>query len=601
MKRKKERFNYPDLKLTEARITVASYQTNIALALRRGDQETALKCRLRLVRSKDARVLALYRVITNTGYKSAGYKDKKPTKNVEYIALVDKLWQVVKKPNIYKAKPLRRIYLPKPKGGKRPISIPTYFDRSLQGLYKLALDVWAEETADKHSYGFKPYRSHMWASHAVWLLRNRKGFRGPYNYVLNLDIQKCFDSISHEWMLDNIPFIPRHILLQWFKSGYVELNNLKDETQETTGVPQGGLISPTLCNMVLDGLGQIIEQKMEGNARLVRFADDAVVLCETEKAANIIKEVIIEFLNPRGLKLNLGKTYISQLSLGESFEFVGFRFYLNNVTGRFLYDIPPYKMENIKSKINLEMKTVKNLPNLFLKTNQLIRGFCYAHNKANTKRQLRELAFWLNKRMYQRLFSFYSSKPGQNMLKEKYEKADTQGRLSKNCIMRAIKDFHTTRIKRSNKRSNLQLCIGRRFKGVKKLIPLFHPGHVKVSGGSIITGMNAYHPDDQQKLMVCASRYLMDVRKFALMKSEYVCGVCKCDLLKGNTNWEIHHICPKFLKGAYNKNNIIALCKECHLNVTNEVKSRNLEQITLYITQGVLDEKVQIWAKRTTD
>jgi hypothetical protein len=76
----KEKFSYPGITLVEARIKVASYQTNIALALRRGDQETALKSSLRLVRSKAARILAVHRVITNKGYRSAGYKDKKPTK-----------------------------------------------------------------------------------------------------------------------------------------------------------------------------------------------------------------------------------------------------------------------------------------------------------------------------------------------------------------------------------------------------------------------------------------------------------------------------------------------------------------------------------------
>jgi len=598
----REPFNYPGIKIVQARLRVASLQTNIALALRRGDQETALKCSLRLVRSKHARVLAVYRVITNKGYRSAGYKDLKPTRNNDYIQLVYRLWEVVKQPNSYKAKPLRRVYFPKPKGGVRPISIPTYFDRSLQGLYKLALDVWAEESADKHSYGFRPYRNPMWAAHAVWLLRNRQSYiRGKYDYVLNLDIRKCFDTISHDWMMEHIPFIPKHILKEWFKSGYIELDNLEAGIQETTGVPQGGMISPTLCNMVLDGMEKAIEAKMGRNARLIRFADDAVVLCESTEAANIIKGALQRFLDPRGLTLSPEKTSVTCLSKGESFEFVGFRFYTNNVTGSFLYDIPPHKMNRIKAKVNLAMKKTKNLPSLFIKVNQIVRGFCYAHDKANTKRDFRDLAFWLNKRMYSYLFQFYKKKAGQQIIASVLgTKGRTRkGHISKNSIMHIIKILHTFREKRSNNRSNLNLGIGRRFKGVKKRIMFFQPGYVPVAGGSTSTGLNAFHPEDQQKLMITASRYLKDVRKAALIKSGYICGVCGCDLLNGETSWEVHHIHPKFLKGAYSKKNIIALCKECHLDVTNAVKSRNIGQIEKYITQQVLDWNVLIWAKQT--
>lgn len=598
----KEKFVYPEQGLVEARVKVASLQTNIALALRRGDQETALKSSLRLVRSKAARVLAVHRVITNKGYRSAGYKDKKPIKNVEYIHLVDSLWQVVKKPNSYRAKPLRRIYVPKPKGGLRPISIPTYFDRALQGLYKLALDVWAEETADKHSYGFRPYRSPLWAAHAVWLLRHRQNeLKGPYMYVLNLDIQKCFDSISHDWMMEHIPFIPKHVLKEWFKSGYVELNNLEAGIQETTGVPQGGMISPTLCNMVLDGMEEATAKEMGRNARLVRFADDAVILCDSVDDAHKLKSIIQRFLDPRGLKLSEEKTSVTSLGEGESFEFVGFRFYRNNTTGKFLYDIPPKKIDRVKAKINLVMKNTKNLVSLFIKVNQIIRGFCYAHDKANTKKDFRDLAFWLNKRMYTRLFQFYRSKPGQKFIFKLFGKEilTSKGHLSKSGIMFAINKLHTIRIKRSNNRSHLQLCIGRRFKDVKKLIPLFNPAIVKVSGGSISTGLNAYHPEDQQKLIITASRYLRDIRKVALQKTKFRCGLCNCDLLTEEIPWEIHHICPKFLKGAYSKKNIIALCKECHLEVTNTVKARDLSEIETLITQGVLHEKVYMWASGT--
>lgn len=561
--------------------------------------ELAERLATALTRSKEARILAVYRVVTNKGYRSKGYKDRKPTTNEEFIQLVDRLWQIVKKPSSYKATPLRRLYFPKPKGGLRPISIPTYFDRCLQALYKLALDVWAEEKADQHSYGFRPYRNPGWAAKAVWLLRNRKGFKGPYKYVLELDIQKCFDTMSHSWMMENIPFIPRPILQGWLKSGYIELDNLAAGVQETTGIPQGGVISPTIANIVLDGMEKAV-YSIDKSARLIRYADDAIVLCDSQELAQSIMKSIQVFLNPRGLIISKDKTKITNIS-EESFIFVGFRFYDRN--GKFYYDIPEAKLAKIKAKVSKVLKTTTDLKSMFIKTNQIIRGFCYAHADANTSAQLRSLGFWLNKRVYTSLFQYYKTKAGQHIIRQvlgdKRKNRKKRSNISKNDISLVIKRIHKQRILRTKGRSNIALVISRRTKGVYKRIPLFNCGHVKIGGGSFVSGKSAYHPDDIPLIQRSANIYLRGIREIALKKTGGKCGLCECILLSGEIPWEVHHVTPRFLKGTLSKKNVLPLCKECHLGVTNAVKSRDIDAIKAYVDQNILGSEVITWASQS--
>nr|YP_009492218.1 Group II intron reverse transcriptase/maturase [Pseudopediastrum sp. CL0201VA]AWI68885.1 Group II intron reverse transcriptase/maturase [Pseudopediastrum sp. CL0201VA] len=241
--------------------------------------------------------------------------------------------------------------------------------------------------------------------------------------------------MSHTWMMENIPFIPRPILQSWLKSGYIELDNLAAGVQETTGIPQGGVISPTIANMVLDGMEKAV-YSIDKGARLIRYADDAIVLCDSHELAQSIKKSIQLFLNPRGLIISNEKTKITNIV--ESFIFVGFRFYDRN--GKFYYDIPPAKLAKIKAKVSKVLRTTTDLKSMFIKTNQIIRGFCYAHADANTSAQLRDLGYWLNKRVYTALFQYYKTKAGQTIIKqvlqirERFERNDQRFPKMISCL-----------------------------------------------------------------------------------------------------------------------------------------------------------------------
>ena len=250
-KKKREIFKYKNYSIKDLRTYVLEIQEKIAVDLRNGDIKNAQTKIKSLLRSDKARAYAVYLTISSPGAKSKGLSPKRPISNSEYENLIKELWQIIKKPNSYKASPLSRTLIPKAnKSGFRPISVPSYIDRALQNLFRFILEIIQEETADPNSFGFRPFRSPGWAAKSImlniWTALNRKGYGCP-NKVILFDIAKCFDSIDHDFILKNIgtfqykgqslELIPNKILAEWLKCGFI-LKNDSIINKTNAGVPE---------------------------------------------------------------------------------------------------------------------------------------------------------------------------------------------------------------------------------------------------------------------------------------------------------------------------------------------------------------------------
>lgn len=197
-------------------------------------------------------------------------------------------------------------------------------DRAMQALYLLALEPVSETTADRNRYGFRPIRSTADAIEQCFVNLSRKS---SAEWVLEGDIKGCFDNISHDWLLANVP-LDKQVLRRWLKAGYLESGSL---FATGAGTPQGGIISPVLANMALDGLEAVLEAQFgqkntkasyKTKVNYVRYADDFVITgISKELLENEVKPLVEAFMAERGLTLSAEKTLITHVDDG--FDFLG--------------------------------------------------------------------------------------------------------------------------------------------------------------------------------------------------------------------------------------------------------------------------------------
>jgi RNA-directed DNA polymerase len=194
----------------------------------------------------------------------------------------------------------------------------------MQALYLQALDPVAECVADRNSYGFRKERSCADAIEQCFCVLS-KG-RSP-QWVLEGDIKACFDRIDHDWLLDHVPLWDKAMVRKWLKAGYLEKQMLY-ATEE--GTPQGGIISPVLANLTLDGLEALLRARYpagtlaskRAQVNLVRYADDFVITGRSkELLEQEVKPLVEAFLSQRGLELSQEKTLITHIQQG--FDFLG--------------------------------------------------------------------------------------------------------------------------------------------------------------------------------------------------------------------------------------------------------------------------------------
>jgi len=496
-----------------------------------------------LTRSFSGRALAVRRVTENQGKRTPGVDGvvwDSPKKKIEAVLTL--------RQRGYQTLPLRRIYIPKNNGGgRRPLSIPCMRDRAMQALYLLALDPIAETTADPNSYGFRQWRS---PADAVERIHHALTRKNAADWVLKCDIKSCFDKISHPWLLENIP-MEKSILKKWLKAGFIDRQTLFTTDE---GVPQGGIASPALTNMTLDGLERTLLRRFPPNrwrdrqrVNLVRFADDILVTGRSQdQLEQEVKPVIEKFLAVRGLELSSEKTRIIHVSKG--FEFLGqhIRRYGN---GKVLTKPAKQSIRSLLDQVRSVVKRNRQATagKLIVQLNPILRGWANYHRHAASKQTFGSMDHLIFQTLWRWARRRHPRKSC-GWVRKKY--FHTQGH--RNWV------FCGTVLKQKAESQTVRLYD-------LALTPVKR--HTKVCGEA-----NPYDPNWEQyfehRLEIQMAQKLKGYRKLLYLwyEQDGKCPVCNQKITKA-TGWNAHHIVWRSRGGSDGISNLVLLHPVCHRQV----------------------------------
>lgn len=395
---------------------VRRLRQRIFAASQAGDLKKVRNLQKLMLRSRSNALVSVRRVAElNAGRKTAGVDGAVAVTPEQKAELAD--W-VQHQATPWSPLPVKRVYVPKSNGRRRPLGIPVIADRCLQAVAVNALEPEWEARFEPKSYGFRPGRGCHDAIVAIHTTASRTDAKRLW--VLDADLEAAFDRLNHDHIYQSLGTFPaRGLVAQWMKAGVIEKGRFAP-TED--GVPQGGVISPLLLNVALHGMETAagvryhVTGTRAGKTRahcpaVIRYADDVLALCHSREQAEHVKARLAEWLAPRGLVFNEDKTRITHLGQGDV-NFLGFaiRRYPN---GKLLTKPSNDAVRRIRKRLSVEVKALRgaNADTVIAKLNPIITGWAAYYRIGVSKRVFNALDAHVWRLVYKWARFSHSNKP----------------------------------------------------------------------------------------------------------------------------------------------------------------------------------------------
>lgn len=521
---------------------IIEFQEKIVIATEADNMKEVYKLQWKLINTFEAKAWAVRKIITNKRGKTPGTDNVTWSCPSEYYEAIMQLGEIIKNVNSYKSSPLLRVHIPKNNQGEtRPLGIPTMIDRALQALYHLSVDPVVETRSDPNSYGFRKNRS---THDTITAIRSILDKKTHPRWILEADISKCFDKIDHSFLMKHTPICHKNVLREWLKAGIMENMNYSDTSE---GTPQGGVISPTLANIALNGLEGIVKKAnplkkgISAGVHVIRYADDMIITGRTEEVLKKNKEILENFLKERGLQLNQEKTLMTNIN--EGFDFIGFNLRRRPWKAKFnkvadqdtVLVIKPSKkgIDKLKQSIREVIGMNKPLIKIISELNPILRGWGeHKRISYHSQETFISIDHWL------------------------YEKLMKWAKRKKGSLRRILKKYV---IPTSNRSWNWMVNNTKLVNLGEIAIVIKRP--LKLDKNPYLTEHQEYFEKRREQLIEAKFRA-------AIYKDyKHKCPVCEMSLHNGEPV-ELHHIIPRIEGGKYTRENILPLHQICHHQVT---------------------------------
>ena len=555
----------------------------------KGDTLKVRHIQISILKDFRTTAIAVRRVTTSSGSRTPGVDGVIATTAEKRESLAKQVYSIVRTPSIYKPSAVKRVWIPKKDGSQRPLGIPTIVDRAVQAVYLEAIDPLVECDACKNSFGFRKFRS---AQDAVLAVRGKLIHPQASEWILNADIKKCFDRINHGFLLRSVPVyrkVDRNVLKKMLKAKIIDTNAV---TIPEMGTPQGGVLSPVLCNVALNGLEEMVKKKAiefrkpilgrGGNPKVhvVRYADDFIIIGPSKKMLKALRPHVENFLAERGLEISKAKSSLFNI-WEQEFEFLGFSFNKKRFnykkrsevswkkrsyksTSRIIIKPSGDNLKKFRNKIRDIVRSYTDLSTLVLKLNEYLRGWAiYFAITGDSAERVRGMHRFVLERCWDKVVKLHPDTP-RKALKKRFFPTHKFYQLGR-YVQRAWVFSVPTKLERpSVENAKLRLF---------NLDSIRAPGKAQIK-----MGLNAYEKADRERLekRVLYTSFPSGTVEKICKRQKFICPACGQSLSNGE-DIEVHHSPSlkdlRLLATPNTQVKTVALHKLCHSRIHKDLQN----------------------------